>query len=133
MSGGVNSQTTVTRLDRWRRRRGVTARGGAQYTIRDVGAACGLPGPVIAQLVQRTWVDGVGWMYTGEQLRESVSLAENMRKFLEWSKAGVSVRCGHCRATPPDDPIAAARWLLVAEPRPTACCPRCRPQASTPN
>ena len=132
MSGGVNSRAAVARLKGWRGCRGVSAGAGALYTIRDVGAVCGLPGPVIAQLVPRTWVDGVGWMYTAEQLGESVPLAENLRRFLEWSKAGVLVQCDGC-GDAPGDPIAAARWLLVAQPVPGAWCPRCRPRALTRN
>ena len=48
-------------------------------TIKDVGDACGLPQPVVAQLVPRTWT-AAGWMYTPGQLRYAVSLAESMRK-----------------------------------------------------
>jgi hypothetical protein len=95
---------------------------GAGYTIKDVSAACGLPGPVIAQLVPRTWVDGVGWMYTGQQVAQSVTLAENLRRFLAWSKAGVSVRCEICGAEPADAADAAA-WLLRNDPEPQGFCP----------
>lgn len=46
----------------------------AHLTIADVGAACGLPQPVIAQLVPRTWTAD-GWMYTPAQLEEAVRIA----------------------------------------------------------
>jgi hypothetical protein len=95
---------------------------GAVYTIKDVAAACRLPGPVIAQLVPRTWVDGVGWMYSGEQVAASVVLGKNLRRFLAWSKAGVCVRCEIC-GTEPADAADAARWSLRSEPEPQGFCP----------
>lgn len=55
------------------------------YTIKDVGVACGLPGPAIMQLVPRTWTDQ-GWMYTAEQLDAAVTIAENLRR----KRAGAS-------------------------------------------
>ena len=48
-------------------------------TVADVGDACGLPGPVIMQVVPRTWTSA-GWMYTGEQLRAAVVIAEDLRR-----------------------------------------------------
>ena len=94
----------------------------ASYTIKDVSAACGLPGPVIAQLVPRTWVDEVGWMYTGEQVRASVTVAENLRRFLAWSREGVSIGCEICGAQPADA-AEAAYWLLRNDPQPYGFCP----------
>ena len=99
----------------------------ARYTIKDVGAACGLPDPVIAQLVPRTWVDGVGWMYTGEQVSEAVRVAANLRLFLAWSKAGVSVRCEICGAEPADA-VDAVAWLLRDDAEPQGFCVEHRPQ-----
>jgi len=99
----------------------------ARFTIKDVGDACGLPGPVIAQLVPRTWVDGAGWMYTGEQVAEAVRVAANLRLFLAWSKAGVSVRCEIC-GTEPADAVDAAGWLLRDDAEPQGFCPEHRPQ-----
>jgi len=49
------------------------------HTIKEVGEACGLPGPVVMQLVPRTWTQA-GWMYTGEQLAESVRIAAHLRR-----------------------------------------------------
>jgi hypothetical protein len=63
----------VTCLHRWR------PRAPRLYSIAEVGAACGLPGPVIMQLVPRTWTDA-GWMYTAEQLDESVTVAADIRR-----------------------------------------------------
>jgi hypothetical protein len=59
-----------------RRRRDEASR---LFSIKEVGDHCGLPGPVIMQLVPRTWTDQ-GWMYTGEQLRASIRVAENLRR-----------------------------------------------------
>jgi hypothetical protein len=100
--------------------------GHARYTIKDVSAACGLPGPVIAQLVDRTWVDGVGWMYTGEQMAQSVTVAENLRRFLAWTRAGISVDCEVC-GNEPADAADAAHWLLRNESQPHGFCPAHRP------
>ena len=49
------------------------------FTVKQVGDACGLPGPVIMQLVPRTWTTA-GWMYTTEQLHEAIAIAENLRR-----------------------------------------------------
>ena len=57
---GTETEGTVTWLYRWRARREEASRTAPLYTIKDVGDACGLPGPVIMQLVPRTWTDE-GW------------------------------------------------------------------------
>jgi hypothetical protein len=55
------------------------ASGSAQlFTIKQVGDACGLPHPVIMQLVPRTWTEA-GWMYTNEQLLAAIAIADNLR------------------------------------------------------
>jgi hypothetical protein len=54
-------------------------RSARLYTITDVGDACGLPGPVIMQLVPRTWTDE-GWMYTRAQRDTAVSIAADVRR-----------------------------------------------------
>jgi hypothetical protein len=51
----------------------------ATLTIKDVADACGMAQPVIAQLVPRTWVETVGWMYTRENLDFAVDLANRLR------------------------------------------------------
>ena len=50
-----------------------------RYTIKDVVAACGLPGPVAMQLVPRTWTFS-GWMYSAEQVAAAVTIAEDFRR-----------------------------------------------------
>jgi hypothetical protein len=49
-------------------------------TIKDVADACGMPQPVIAQLVPRQWVEGAGWMYTQKDLEYAVELADRLAK-----------------------------------------------------
>lgn len=48
------------------------------FTIKDVAEACGLPQPVIAQLVPRTDTPA-GFMYTAGQLRYAVEVGEDIR------------------------------------------------------
>ena len=57
----------------------VSDQSAAVFTIKDVADACGLPQPVVAQLVPRTWTQD-GWMYTGEQVEAAVSIAEEFRR-----------------------------------------------------
>jgi hypothetical protein len=59
-------ETAVTPLDKARSRR---ASGPVQlFTIKQVGDACGVPHPVIMQLVPRTWTEA-GGMHTNDQGR----------------------------------------------------------------
>ena len=57
------------------------------FTIKDVADACGLPQPVIAQVVPRTWTDE-GWMYTKAQMQASVGIAADLRREARRSGAG---------------------------------------------
>lgn len=95
------------------RRRG-RAPSAATYTIKDVADACGLPQPVIAQLVSRTWT-AAGWMYTAEQLQEAVDQAEAVRTSAEVADAvaGRKDRSGAGQGEPMtvSERIAAARSL----------------------
>lgn len=50
----------------------------ARLTVADVAKACGLPQPVIAQLVPRTWT-AAGWMYTDAQRQAAIEIAEDLR------------------------------------------------------
>lgn len=67
-------------LDSFRRRKTATPMSGehARFTIADVANACGLPQPVVAQLVPRTWTDA-GWMYTADQLQFAVQIGPDVR------------------------------------------------------
>ena len=57
------------------------------FTIKDSADACGLPQPVIAQVVPRTWTDE-GWMYTKAQMQASVGIAADLRREARRSGAG---------------------------------------------
>lgn len=77
---GEDTVRAVTWLDKWCARRTEPVLPPGMFTVKQVGDACGLPGPVIMQWVPRTWVDGVGWMFTDEQLREAVTIAAQWRR-----------------------------------------------------
>lgn len=72
-------------LDIARRRRG--GEPARLFSVKEVGDQCGLPGPVIAQLVSRTWTEH-GWMYTAEQVREAIDVAADLRRRREMRAAG---------------------------------------------
>jgi hypothetical protein len=66
-------------IDSWRNRRRVRRlKAAGLFTIKQVGDACGLPQPVVAQLVPRTWTDA-GWMYTADALAYAVRIAPDVR------------------------------------------------------
>lgn len=68
------------RVDSWRNRRRVRRlQAAGLFTIKDVGDACGLPQPVVAQLVPRTRTDA-GWMYTADALAYAVPIAKDVRE-----------------------------------------------------
>jgi hypothetical protein len=73
------AENTVISMDFARRRQERTRDAGRLFTIKEVGDQCRLPGPVIMQLVPRTWTDR-GWMYTGAQLLAAVTIAEELRR-----------------------------------------------------
>lgn len=91
------------------RRRG-RAPSAATYTIKDVADACGLPQPVIAQLVSRTWT-AAGWMYTAEQLQEAVDQAEAVRASAGVAGEGDRSDAGLDGPLTESERIAAARSL----------------------
>ncbi|KMO69801.1 hypothetical protein [Mycolicibacterium chlorophenolicum] len=116
----AGTDTTVTWLFRWRNRRDASTHPRL-YTIKDVGDACGLPGPVIMQLVPRTWTDE-GWMYTREQLEAAVVIATELRR--ERAAAAPDAApvpldrlvCDRCGASVAADTDASLTWLNLAEP-----------------
>jgi hypothetical protein len=55
----------------------IVAVSGGKRIYRHVGDACGLPGPVIARLVPRTWTDS-GWMQTAGQLQYAVDISADV-------------------------------------------------------
>jgi hypothetical protein len=60
------------------RRRVRRLQAAGQFTINEVGDACKLPQPIVAQLVPRTDTDA-GWMYTAEQLAYAAQIAPEVR------------------------------------------------------
>lgn len=71
-------ENALTPLDKARGRR--AASGSAPlFTIKQVGDACGLPQPVITQLVRRTWTEA-GWMYTNGQWLAAIAVADDLRR-----------------------------------------------------
>ncbi|WP_156526224.1 hypothetical protein [Mycobacterium adipatum] len=48
------------------------------FTIADVARECGLPQPVIVQLVPRTWT-AQGWMYSASQIRAACAIAAEVK------------------------------------------------------
>jgi hypothetical protein len=92
-------------------------------TVKDVGDACGLPGPVIMQWVPRTWVDGHGWMFTPGQLRAAVEIAEDYRRertastsLREHDPTDDAVVCDGCGAVVSAGDATRAGWLHAVEP-----------------
>ena len=73
------AENTVISMDFARRRRNGEPDASRLFTIKEVGEHCGLPSPVIMQLVPRTWT-AQGWMYTGDQLITSIGVAEDLRR-----------------------------------------------------
>jgi hypothetical protein len=61
------------------RRRVRQLQAAGLFTIKEVGDACGLPQPVVAQLVPRTWTDA-GWMYTADALAYAMQIAPDVRE-----------------------------------------------------
>lgn len=91
----------------------------ALFTIRQVSQACGLPGPVIMQLVPRTWT-AAGWMYTASQLRDAAVIAANMRRpqgpHITREDLGELVACDGCGTIAPFHADKRAEWLHWLEP-----------------
>ncbi|PJE00955.1 MAG: hypothetical protein CK429_35885 [Mycobacterium sp.] len=72
--------------------------GDATLTVKDVAEASGLPQPVIAQLVPRTWTR-FGWMYTAAQLQEAVVIAERLAEQRRAAAGGTAAsQSGHREA-----------------------------------
>lgn len=108
------AEDVVVSLDSARRRREQAREDARLFNIKEVGDRCRLPGPVIAQLVPRTWTAD-GWMYTGAQVSAAIDIAENLRR-------------GHKKAPqPPVEHVACDRcgrtdvegqfgWLSIVGP-----------------
>jgi hypothetical protein len=104
------------------RRRRQAARNPEQlHTIAVVSRLCGLPGPVVMQLVERTWTDR-GWMYTDQQLHSSLEIAAELRRRNASRPPAIlhdpidTVMCDNCGTVVTVDGAPAAGWLAAAEP-----------------
>jgi hypothetical protein len=150
----ADSDVTVTSMSGWQRRPARTSQPDRLYTIKEVGDACGLPGPVVMQLVPRTWTDD-GWMYTGGQLDAAVLIAGDLRRDLAATapKAPPTavltpvdwLVCDRCGSGVAAGTEAATAWFAVVEsigrvgadtvvgqdfcPRCVTPCPECGEQA----
>lgn len=83
----------------------------ARFTIKDVAHACGLPQPVIAQVVSRTWT-AAGWMYTAAQMQEAVDYADNRRMERDSPGGASGDRAGQTSVHP--EPMAVADRMAAA-------------------
>jgi hypothetical protein len=115
------AENTVISMDFARRRRDADREASRLFSIKEVGDRCGLPGPVIMQLVPRTWTDQ-GWMYTGEQLSASIGVAEDLRRRRE-AVSPVALHdpidaliCDGCGEVVSAGRSSRAGWLNVVEP-----------------
>lgn len=57
------------------------------FSVKEVAQASGLPQPVVAQLVPRTWTDE-GWMFTAEQLQRAIEIGAQRAALKESSTPG---------------------------------------------
>ncbi|MEX7468248.1 hypothetical protein AB4Z39_00875 [Mycobacterium adipatum] len=78
----------------------------AKFSIKDVAEASGLPKPVIAQLIPRTWT-AAGWMYTAVQLQEAIDCAGSHRTAQGGSSAAADGTDGQSPADPGAMTVAA--------------------------
>jgi hypothetical protein len=92
------------------------------FSIAQVSQASRLPQPVIMQWVSRTWVDGVGWVFTAEQLGEAVEGAAQWRasraasESLTQEDPAEVVVCDGCGGVAVVDAGVSRRWLHVVQP-----------------
>jgi hypothetical protein len=134
----MTAENTVISIDFARRRRGDAHDASRLFTIKEVGDHCGLPGPVIMQLVPRTWT-ATGWMYTSDQLIAAVGVAEDLRRRRGMVSPAVlhdpvdALICDGCGDVVSAADSSRAGWLNVVEPDSSVggdplgrdCCPQC--------
>ena len=109
-------------LGKWRTRRTEPQIPPGMFSIAQVSQASTLPQPVIMQWVSRTWVDGVGWVFTAEQLREAVEAAAQWRAWRAASESSTRedsaevVVCDGCGGVAVVDPAVWRLWLHLVQP-----------------
>lgn len=114
------TQSTLVLPDRTRRHEAADLAG--LFTIKEVSQASGLPGPVIMQLVPRTWVEPVGWLYTRDQISLAVSISEDLRRPAHVDRPepprqpAHTLSCRRCAALTAVGDAAVRGWLNVIKP-----------------
>lgn len=113
------AQDALIPLDGGRHRRPADLAGF--FTIKEVSQACGLPGPVIMQLVPRTWVEPVGWLYTGDQITAAIAISEDLPRPSKTNPSAArepihTLSCQRCAALTPAADADARGWLNVVDP-----------------
>jgi hypothetical protein len=107
--------------DRWHARRTEPQIPPGMFSIAQVSRASGLPQPVIMQWVSRTWVDGVGWVFTVDQFREAVDRAAQWRASRTASQSSPQedppevVVCDGCGGVAVVDAADPQLWLQVVQ------------------
>lgn len=113
------AQNTLIPLNRARRHHQPGFAG--LFTIKEVSQACGLPGPVIMQLVPRTWVEPFGWLYTGDQLNAAIAISEGLQRASNTNPKASrepihTLSCQRCAALTTVADAEARGWLNVVDP-----------------
>ena len=149
----MTAESSVVSIGLARQRREQARELSRLYTVADVSAHCGLPAPVVMQLVERTWTDR-GWMFTSEQLLSSAAVATELRRRNASRPPTVvqgpleTLMCDGCGEVVAAEDGPRAGWLNAAAPDPgpggdplgrdycPRClvpCPSCPPDRSEPN
>lgn len=113
------AQNALIPLDRGRHRRPADLTD--LFTIKEVSKACGLPWPVIMQLVPRTWVEPVGWLYTDDQINAAIAISEDLQRPSETNAEALrepihTLSCQRCAALTTVSDATARGWLNVIDP-----------------
>lgn len=92
------------------------------FSIKEVSQACGLPDPVIMQLVPRTWVEPFGWLYTEDQISRAIAISQDLpgspriNQRQAQRDAIYTLSCQRCAALSTVADAAARGWLNVIDP-----------------
>lgn len=91
------------------------------FTVAEVSQACGLPVPVVMQLVPRTWVERVGWLYTRDQIGAAIAISEELGRPSPRSASSPRepiemLCCTRCAALTPAGDARARNWFNLVDP-----------------